>query len=656
MRSDNSDRIFRELRKGGDTVIVLSGSSLSVSFGGETLFHDVGFRLDENGRAGLVGVNGCGKTTLMHIISGKLEPESGSINKAAGVRLGCMEQYVIRDDSVTLYDEVLEIFRPLIDMENELADITVAIDTGDHSEQTLARQMQLREAFERDGGLTYKARTASALTGLGFTQDSFTKPVSVLSGGQKSKAQLAKLLLSGCEILLLDEPTNHLDITACEWLEKFLTEYKGAYIVISHDRYFLDKVTDTTFEMVNKTLREYKGNYTRHLELKEEEREAKQRVYDRTVKEIKRIEGIVEQQKRWGQEHNFITAASKQKQADRLKETLDKPEDEPEAIKFTFKAKEGGANDALTAKGLSKSFGGALIFENAELDIKRNTTTFILGENGCGKTTLLKILTGQYEADSGEYKIGNNIQLGYYDQAQTDLDPSKTVIDEVWDRYPRMTQTEVRSALAQFLFKGEDVFKNVGKLSGGEKARVSLLKLMLSKANMLMLDEPTNHLDIQSREALENALSEYGGTLIVVSHDRYLINKLADRIVWLDKSGTMNIDGNYDRYIEMREAKEKTQSEEIKPVKESAKNDYKERKERESTLRKLKGALARCEAAIEENEKKTAELALLLSDPDVASDYEKASELSVEIAALKEKEDELTSQWMELSEQIESFT
>lgn len=637
-------------------MIVLSGSSLSVSFGGETLFHDVGFRLDENGRAGLVGVNGCGKTTLMHIISGKLEPESGSINKAAGVRLGCMEQYVIRDDSVTLYDEVLEIFRPLIDMENELADITVAIDTGDHSEQTLARQMQLREAFERDGGLTYKARTASALTGLGFTEDSFTKPVSILSGGQKSKAQLAKLLLSGCEILLLDEPTNHLDITACEWLEKFLTEYKGAYIVISHDRYFLDKVTDTTFEMVNKTLREYKGNYTRHLELKEEEREAKQRVYDRTVKEIKRIEGIVEQQKRWGQEHNYITAASKQKQADRLKETLDKPEDEPEAIKFTFKAKEGGANDALTAQGLSKSFGGAPIFQNAELDIKRNTTTFILGENGCGKTTLLKILTGQYKADSGEYKIGNNIQLGYYDQVQTDLDPSKTVIDEVWDRYPRMTQTEVRSALAQFLFKGEDVFKNVGKLSGGEKARVSLLKLMLSKANMLMLDEPTNHLDIQSREALENALSEYGGTLIVVSHDRYLINKLADRIVWLDKSGTVNIDGNYDRYIEMREAKEKTQSEEIKPVKESAKNDYKERKERESTLRKLKGALARCEAAIEENEKKTAELALLLSDPDVASDYEKASELSVEIAALKEKEDELTAQWMELSEQIESFT
>ena len=567
-----------------------------------------------------------------------------------------MEQYVIRDDNITLYDEVLEIFRPLIDAENELADIAVAIDTGDHSEQTLSRQMQLQERFEREGGLTYKSMTCSALAGLGFSEDDFNKPISVMSGGQKSKAQLAKLLLSGSNILLLDEPTNHLDITACEWLEKFLTEYKGAYIVISHDRYFLDKVTDTTFEMENRTLREYKGNYTRYLELKAEAREAQQRVYDRTVKEINRIEGIVEQQKRWGQEHNFITAASKQKQADRLKETLEKPEDLPEAIKFTFRAKEGGANDVLIAKGLSKSFDGTTVFTNAELDIKKNTTTFILGENGCGKTTLLKILTGEYQADSGEYKFGNNIQFGYYDQAQTDLDPSKTVIDEVWDRYPKMTQTQVRSALAQFLFKGDDVFKNVGKLSGGEKARVSLLKLMLSKANMLLLDEPTNHLDIHSREALENALASYGGTLLIVSHDRYLINKLADRIVWLGKTGTVNIDGNYDRYIELKEAK--AQSEQAVQVKaaEGKKNDYKERKERESTLRKLSGALKRCEQAIDEIGLKTAELAQQMSQPEIATDYEKTSALAQEIEALKEKEEALTAEWMELSEQIEAFT
>lgn len=637
-------------------MIVLSGNDISVSFGGETLFHDVNFRLEENGRAGLVGVNGCGKTTLMHVINGRQEAETGGISKAAGIKLGCMEQYVIRDDNITLYDEVLEIFRPLIDAENELADIAVAIDTGDHSEQTLSRQMQLQERFEREGGLTYKSMTCSALVGLGFSEEDFGKPISVMSGGQKSKAQLAKLLLSGSNILLLDEPTNHLDITACEWLEKFLTEYKGAYIVISHDRYFLDKVTDTTFEMENRTLREYKGNYTRYLELKAEAREAQQRVYDRTVKEINRIEGIVEQQKRWGQEHNFITAASKQKQADRLKETLEKPEDLPEAIKFTFRAKEGGANDVLTAKGLSKSFDGTVVFTNAELDIKKNTTTFILGENGCGKTTLLKILTGEYQTDSGEYKFGDNIQFGYYDQAQTDLDPSKTVIDEVWDRYPGMTQTQVRSALAQFLFKGDDVFKNVGKLSGGEKARVSLLKLMLSKANMLLLDEPTNHLDIHSREALENALASYGGTLLIVSHDRYLINKLADRIVWLGKTGTVNIDGNYDRYIELKEAK--AQSEQAVQVKaaEGKKNDYKERKERESTLRKLSGALKRCEQAIDEVGLKTAELAQQMSQPEIATDYEKTSALAQEIEALKEKEEALTAEWMELSEQIESFT
>lgn len=637
-------------------MIVLSGNDISVSFGGETLFHDVNFRLEENGRAGLVGVNGCGKTTLMHVINGRQEAETGGISKAAGIKLGCMEQYVIRDDNITLYDEVLEIFRPLIDAENELADIAVAIDTGDHSEQTLSRQMQLQERFEREGGLTYKSMTCSALAGLGFSEEDFNKPISVMSGGQKSKAQLAKLLLSGSNILLLDEPTNHLDITACEWLEKFLTEYKGAYIVISHDRYFLDKVTDTTFEMENRTLREYKGNYTRYLELKAEAREAQQRVYDRTVKEINRIEGIVEQQKRWGQEHNFITAASKQKQADRLKETLEKPEDLPEAIKFTFRAKEGGANDVLIAKGLSKSFDGTAVFTNAELDIKKNTTTFILGENGCGKTTLLKILTGEYQADSGEYKFGNNIQFGYYDQAQTDLDPSKTVIDEVWDRYTGMTQTQVRSALAQFLFKGDDVFKNVGKLSGGEKARVSLLKLMLSKANMLLLDEPTNHLDIHSREALENALASYGGTLLIVSHDRYLINKLADRIVWLGKTGTVNIDGNYDRYIELKEAK--AQSEQAVQVKaaEGMKNDYKERKERESTLRKLSGALKRCEQAIDEIGLKTAELAQQMSQPEIATDYEKTSALAQEIEALKEKEEALTAEWMELSEQIEAFT
>ena len=632
-------------------MIIMSGTDLAVSFGGETLFSDVSFRLEDDGRAGLVGVNGSGKTTLFRIINGLADSDSGSISKAAGVKIGYMEQYVIRDESLTLFDEVLEIFRPLVDMEQELYEIGLAIDCGDHSEAMLSKQMQLRERFEREGGLVYRARVTSALTGLGFERDMLNRPVSVLSGGQKSKAQLAKLLLSDSNVLLLDEPTNHLDIKSCEWLEKFLSEYKGAYIVISHDRYFLDKVTNVTFEMENGKLHEYKGNYTRYLALKEEAREAQQKVYDRTVKEINRIEGIVEQQKRWGQEHNFITAASKQKQADRLKETLDKPEELPDSIKFAFKCREGGGNDVLIAKNLSKSFDGKRVFENVNLDIKKNTTVFILGENGCGKTTLLKVLTGQYEPDSGSYRLGANIEYGYYDQAQSDLDPSKTVMDEVWDDYPRMTQTEVRTALASFLFKGDDVFKSVGTLSGGEKARVSLLKLMLKGSNLLMLDEPTNHLDIHSREALENALISYGGTLLVVSHDRYLINKLADRIILLGADGTTEINGNYDDYIAAAENVQKTE----KPVQKKP-DDYKLRKERESSLRKLKSALARTEKEIDELEAKIAQSTELLSQPEYASDYEKAMELSLEIDKMKQREEELTTHWMEISESIETFT
>lgn len=632
-------------------MIVLSGSDLSVSFGGEALFSDVKFRLDENGKAGLVGVNGCGKTTLFRVINGKQQADSGGISAAAGVKIGYMEQYVIRDERLTLYDEVLEIFRPLIDMEQELAEIVLAIDMGDHSEKTLARQMHIQEKFEREGGLYFRSRTTSALVGLGFDKEMHSKPISVLSGGQKSKAQLAKLLLSDSNVLLLDEPTNHLDIKACEWLEKFLLEYSGAYIVISHDRYFLDKVTSTTFELENGTLHEYKGSYTRYLALKEEAREAQQRVYERSLKEIARIEGIVEQQKRWGQEHNYITAASKQKQADRIKETLEKPEDLPDSIKFSFGCREGGGNDVLTAENLGKAFGGEKVFSNVNLDIKKNTRTFILGENGCGKTTLLKILTGEYEADCGTFKFGSEIEYGYYDQAQTDLASAKIVIDEIWDSFPKMKQTEVRTALASFLFKGDDVFKTVGNLSGGEKARVSLLKLMLKGSNLLLLDEPTNHLDIHSREALENALIGYGGTLVVVSHDRYLINKLADRIIWLSADGTKNIDGNYDSYIAVTENEQQT--EKAAEQQDKKPNLYKERKEKESRLRRLKTALAKAENDIEELERKIAESTELLSQPEYSSDYEKAMKLSVEIEQMRQTEEEKTAEWLQLSEKLE---
>lgn len=636
-------------------MIALTASDLSVSFGGETLFDKISFALDEKGRAGLVGVNGCGKTTLFRILTGKQSHDTGGISMVQGTRIGYMEQYVIMDDTVTLYDEVLSVFSHLMEMERELQDIAIDIDTGDHSEKTLTRQMQLQEKFESEGGLYFRALTTSALMGLGFEKELHQRPMSVLSGGQKSKAQLAKLLLSDSNLLLLDEPTNHLDIKACEWLEKFLLEYKGAYIVISHDRYFLDKVTNTTFEMENGHLREYKGNYSRYLELKEEYRKTQQRVYERTLKEISRIEGMVEQQKRWGQEHNYITAASKQKQADRLKETLDRPEDLPEGIRFTFRCKEGGGNDVLMAKNLSKSFDDKLLFSNVELDIKKNTRVFILGENGCGKTTLLKILTGETEPDSGQYRYGAEILPGYYDQVQANLTGSKTVLDEVWDSYPKMTQTEVRSALAAFLFKGEDVFKTIANLSGGEKARVALLKLMLKGANLLLLDEPTNHLDIHSRQALEEALLSYGGTLVIVSHDRYLINKLADRIILLKNDGTFSLEGNYDRYLEWCEMYATPQ--EKKPGPESKKpNLYKEKKERDARARQLRAAISKAEREIEKITEELEKATALLATDEYATDYEKAFEVSEKIEQLRAKEEQLTEEWMTLSEELETVT
>ncbi len=636
-------------------MIVLSASDLSVSFGGETLFSDVSFALENDGRAGLVGVNGCGKTTLFKIINGWIDTDSGTINKAAGVKIGYMEQYVIRDEALTLYDEVLEIFRPLIDMEQELFEIDTAIDAGDHSDRMLSKQMSLREKFEREGGLVYKAKTVSALTGLGFDKEMQSRPVSVLSGGQKSKAQLAKLLLSDSNVLLLDEPTNHLDIAACEWLEKFLSEYKGAYIVISHDRYFLDKVTSTTYELENGKLREYKGNYTRYLALKAEAREAQQKLYDKTMKEITRIEGIVAQQRSWKVEHNYITAFSKQKQADRLKETLDKPEDLPEGFRFSFRCREGGGNDVLYAENLCKSFDGERLFSGVNLDIKKGETVFILGENGSGKTTLFRILTGQQEADFGSYRYGTDIDFGYYDQAQSDLVPTKTVLDQVWDSFPKMTQTEVRTALGTFMFRGDDVFKLTGSLSGGEKARVALLKMMLGKANLLFLDEPTNHLDILSREALENALSDYGGTLVIVSHDRYLINKLATRIIYLRENGTKQIFGNYEEYLKVME-NELAEKQTAQTETDKKPNDYKQRKERESNIRKLKGALSRTEGEIEKLEADMAQANELLSSPEYSCDYEKAAKLSEEIELMRQKSEELTEQWMELSEQLDSVT
>ena len=632
-------------------MLLLSLNNIAMSFADRTLFSEASFEVYDGEKIGFVGVNGSGKTTLFKLLKGELSPEEGNIHIAGGVKIGFMEQFACKDSDKTLYDEALTIFAELDDMELELEELHDKIDLGDCSEETIARQTTLQERFERDGGLTYKSRTASALVGLGFSESDLKLPVSVLSGGQRSKLQLAKLLLSDADLLLLDEPTNHLDIRSVEWLERFLGDYRGAYIVISHDRYFLDKVTERTLELENRRIRDYKGNYTRFLELKAEDVERRQKVYDSTVKEIKRVEGIIEQQKRWNQAHNYVTIASKQKQIDRLAETLEKPEDEPEAIKFSFKSADGCGNDVLTVKNIALGFDGKQLFRGVDIEIKKGERVFLIGDNGCGKTSLFKVLTEQYKADLGEFKLGTRVQVGYFDQAQRGLTETKTALDEVWDTYPKMTETAVRTALAAFLFKGDDIYKLISELSGGERARVALLKLMLSGANFLLLDEPTNHLDIMSCEALENALLGYDGTLFIISHDRYLINKLANRLYRLTPNGAEGYLGNYDYYLEKQQtAAVRTISE--KPKKSDNALDYKQRKERESERRKLNTRITNAEKRIGELD---AEINAMTEELSTVTDYQKAMELSEELERLRLEQESAMEEWETASATLEGF-
>ncbi len=630
--------------------MLLGLNNIEISFADRTLFSNVSFEVYEKDKIGFVGVNGSGKTTLLKLITGKLSPDMGEIVTASGCKIGFMEQFAFKNTDKTLFDEALTVFSELEDMELELASIHDRIDFGDHSEETIERQTRLSEEFERNGGLVYKSKTSAALMGLGFSESDLSLKTSVLSGGQLSKLQLAKLLLSEADLLLLDEPTNHLDIVSVEWLEKFLLDYKGAYIVISHDRFFLDKITNRTIELENQKIRSYKGNYTRFLELKKEDAERRLKEYEAAMKEINRVEGIIEQQKRWNRAHNYVTIASKQKQIDRIEKTLEKPEDAPEAIKFSFHCDDGCGNDVLEAKDISLSFEGKTLFKNVDLDIKKGERVFLIGANGSGKTSLFRILTGEYTPDRGSFKFGARVRFGYFDQAQRGLHEEKTAMEEIHDEYPTMTETAVRTALAAFLFKGDDVFKKISALSGGERARVAILKLMLSGANFLLLDEPTNHLDINSCEALENALLNYDGTLFIISHDRYLINKLADRVYKLSENGTKNYLGNYDYYLENN--REETAVSEEKPKLSESALDYKQKKERESERRKLNTKVSRLEKRIEEIDvlisQKTNEL-------NSTEEYERTMSLYTEISELQAEQENAMKEWEEALKKLEEF-
>ena len=624
---------------------LLTAQNLTFGFLDGVLFKGAAFKVENDDRIGLIGANGTGKTSLFKLITGEYYPNEGGIVRGKDVRIGYMEQYLDCDENQTLYGEALTVFNDVIDMEYELAEITHKL-MSDSSIELIERQLHLTEEIERRDGLVYQAMTKSALMGLGFNEEDLTARVSTLSGGQRSKLSLCKLLLSNANLLLLDEPTNNLDVDAINWLEDFLMKYKGAFIVVSHDRYFLDKVTTSTMEICHCKLTQTKGNYTVFQKLKEEREIFIEREYEKTMTEIKRIEGIIEQQKRFNQERNYITIASKEKQIERLKETLVIPDKALKTVNFSFKTDIRTGDEVLSVSDLEKSFPGKDLFKNFNMTLYREDKAFLLGPNGCGKSTFLKILNRETTADSGTFKFGSNVKIGYFDQNIDKLSGDKTVLDEVWDMYRFMTETEIRSALAMFLFRGDDVYKSVSKLSGGERAKLSLLKIMLARPNLLILDEPTNHLDITSREVLEEALANYDGTLLVVSHDRYFINKLASKIIHLTHTGAINIDGNYDTYLQYHEGVVTSEYKESR--KKPAVNEYKLRKEQASLERKRKSDIAKTEKLIEEKETLISQIEAALSDPETSGDYERLIELTESLDATKNELEELYLQWEEL--------
>ena len=625
---------------------LLTAQNLTFGFLDGVLFKGAAFKVEENDKIGLIGANGTGKTSLFKLIIGTYSPNEGGIVRGKDVRIGYMEQYLECDDNQTLYNEALTVFSDVARMEEELEEINERLLT-ESSIELIEKQVKLTEEIERRDGLVYKAKTKSALIGLGFSEKDLDLKVNSLSGGQRSKLSLCKLLLSDTNLLLLDEPTNNLDIDAVNWLEDFLIKYKGAVIVVSHDRYFLDKITTSTMEIAHKKLTLTTGNYSVFQKLKAERELTIEREYEKTITEIKRIEGIIEQQKRFNQARNYITIASKEKQIERLKETLVVPDKALKSIHFSFKTDVRTGDEVVNVKDLSKSFPDKKLFSNFNLSVFREDRVFLLGPNGCGKSTFLKILNKEVNQDYGTFRFGSNVKIGYFDQNIDKLHSDKTVLDEVWDMYRFMTETEIRSALAMFLFCGEDVYKKVSLLSGGERAKISLLKIMLSKPNFLILDEPTNHLDITSREVLENALSDFDGTMLVVSHDRYFINKLANKTVYLTHDGAVNIDGNYDNYLQYRESQNAvavTDKEEKKPIV----NDYKLRKEKASNERKRKTRISKLEVEIEETENKISLLEEEISTPEISANYEKLLEYTNNLNDLRTSLEDMYSEWEEL--------
>lgn len=631
---------------------VLDVRDIRLSYGITDILSSVSFTVNKGDKIGVTGVNGAGKSTLFSIICGTLTPSDGKVYISKDTTIGLLRQQTENDfGDETVLEAALTAFSELISLEEKIESLSGLLDGG--NENIIKKYSRLNENFSSSGGYDYKQRTVAMLGRFGFSGDELNKKAKLLSGGQKTRLNLVTLLLRDPDIILLDEPTNHLDIPAIEWLEGYVKQSKKTFLIVSHDRYFLDKVTNRTLELENGVSSIYDGGYSVFREKKDKLRQDQMKQYLLQQKEIKRLEAFIEQQRRWNREKNIIAAESRQKAIDRMVK-VEKPKEKPKSISFSLSASNAKGYDVLSVRGLSKSFPGKKLFNDLSFEVKQGDRLFVLGENGTGKSTLIKILTGREKADDGVFELGYNQNIGYYDQEQQLLNDSSTVLEELWNEYTDLSATQVRSALARFGFIGEDVFKSISVLSGGERARLSICKMIMTGVSLLVLDEPTNHLDMDSKEMLENALKEYDGTILAVSHDRYFISSLAKTILELDNvNGAKYYKYGYEEYLNRRSAEKELNSDTRTQTNNDRKSSYEQDKRDKNRKRAIEKRLPALEKRNEEIEKELSDISL--RENELQTDYEELGKLYERRTALEEEQLAIMEEQFSLEEEYKTF-
>lgn len=623
-------------------MILISVQELQKSFGVHEVLRSVTFSLQKGEKMGLVGVNGCGKTTLMRIIAGEMQPDGGTIHRNKDLRVGYLAQLDDIPLTDTVWGALLKVFEPIRVMERRMAEIEKLLESADpETALRLSGEYQrLTESYNAQQGYAYEGEILRVLNGLGLKPEMHQRQVSTLSGGERTRLSLAKLLLQKPDIILMDEPTNHLDLEAIEWLQDYLTDYKGSLLLISHDRYFLDHVCTTMGELLGGKMIKFTGNYTEYMKKRTADFETRMKAYELQQKEIQREQAIIERYRSFNREKSIKAAESREKRLAKV-ERLEKPVEE-QHVRFSFDARRRSGEEALEVRELSKSFEGQPVFQNLSFKLRTGDRVALIGPNGVGKSTLFRILTHQINPDHGSVRFGTNIDIGYYDQHQQNLNPQNTILDEVWNAFPKLEQTRIRSALGLFLFTGDEVFEKIEKLSGGERGRVALTKLMLKQDNLLLLDEPTNHLDMDSREVLEDALRDFPGTILAISHDRYFINRFAEKVMVMEKDGVTEYLGNFDDYIEKRDRpRPPVSSLEDETTRTAQTREKKKTRQQNALLRELKAAVDKAEAAIEQNEREMARLEAELARPETYNDLEAMRRLTESYQAEQDKTESL---------------